>query len=86
MGAYNQSYIRDEQLSNIAEKMKNIDSDDYELWLEQWQQLQLRWNTILPEIPLYSDEYHNFYNSKIKDFEPEGLWGWSYAILYSRVE
>ena len=66
--------------------MKKIPSDDKEAWLDKWVEYQKRWNELLPNIPLYSDQYHDFYSNKIKGYEPDGLWAWESAILYSWIE
>ena len=85
-GSYNQNYIKDEQIEQIALEMKKIPADDTEAWLDKWVEYQKRWNELLPNIPLYSDEYHDFYSNKIKGYEPDGLWQWDSAILYSWIE
>lgn len=85
-GLYNNSWIVDEQLSGIAEEMKKLEPGDQDSWNAKWLELQVRWNQLMPEIPLYCDEYHDFYNSKLKNFKTNGLWDWPYAIVSAYVE
>lgn len=40
--------------------------DTYAAW---WRLYITRWNALMPEVPLYSNEYYDFYNSKIKGVE-----------------
>ena len=41
----------------------------------------------LPEIPLYSNDYHDFFTSKLHDFEEDGYnWDATNAILYANME
>ena len=40
-----------------------------EVYAEWWKFYITRWNHLLPEIPLYSNEYYDVYNAKIKGVE-----------------
>lgn len=42
------------------------EDDVYAAW---WRLYMQRWNTLLPEIPLYSNEYYDLYNAQIKGVE-----------------
>lgn len=37
-----------------------------EVYAEWWKYYITRWNMLMPEIPLYSNEYYNLYNAQIK--------------------
>lgn len=74
------------ELATIAANMKKIPYENEEEWEEAWVNFQKRWNELLPDIPLYSDEYHDFYSTKIKGYEPDSLWQWESAIVYSYIE
>ena len=80
-GGFNTNYIADEQLSTIATNMKAIPFEDKEAWLESWQQLIKRWNELLPDVPLYSDEYYDFFSTKLQGWESNAIWDWSSAVL-----
>lgn len=84
-GTYNQTFIVDEELHEIAQFMKTIDSGDTETWSAKWLELQIRWNELLPELPLYSDEYHEFFSAKLTDYTPNALWDVRYAVVYASV-
>lgn len=45
-----------------------------------------RWNYLLPDIPLYSNIYHDFYNDKLKDWDPNDLMELADIVLYAYVE
>jgi len=45
-----------------------------------------RWNELLPDIPLYSNIYHDFYDEKLKDYEKNDLMELVDALLYAHVE
>ena len=39
------------------------------------------WNEKMPDVPLYSDEYYDFYSPKLKGWESTAVWEWSRAVL-----
>ena len=41
----------------------------------------LKWNELLPDLPLYSNQYHDFYNSKVKNWETSEMKGLTSTIL-----
>ena len=44
-----------------------------------------RWNYLVPEIPLYSNQYFDVYNSKIENFHTSPYWGPADAIIGATV-
>ncbi len=86
LGAYNTNFITDEELCTLAKEMKAIPLENVEEWETAWVKFQTRWNYLLPDIPLYSDNYHDFANPKLKGYEPDSLWQWDSAILYCWIE
>ncbi len=84
-GLYNTNFISDEKLHDIAQDLKATTPGDNDAWAAKWLDLQIRWNELLPEVPLYSDEYHEFFNDKIQAYTPSALWDVAYAIQYASV-
>lgn len=78
---YNSNWISDQELADAAGAMKNIPFDDKEAWLTAWRNYIKVWNEKLPDVPLYSDEYHDFFAPKLQGWESTALWGWERAIL-----
>ncbi len=81
MGSLNSNWIVDEELSEAALALKTIPIEDKEQWLAAWQNYQKVWNEKLPNIPLYSDEYHDFYSNKLKGWDTTSIWSWEGAVL-----
>lgn len=55
-----------------------------EVYAEWWKFYITRWNHLLPEIPLYSNEYYDVYNAKIKGVEEHPtnpFWGPASALI-----
>lgn len=85
MGSLNSNWIYDEELSEAAWALKSIPGDDKETWLTAWRDYEKVWNEKLPNIPLYSDEYHDFYSNKLQGWETSSIWFWSDALIYAWV-
>ncbi|MDO4291620.1 MAG: ABC transporter substrate-binding protein [Eubacteriales bacterium] len=78
---YNSNWIKDQELADAAGALKNIPYDDDEAWLEAWRNYIKVWNEKLPDIPLYSDEYHDFFSNKLQGWDATAIWEWSSAVL-----
>lgn len=82
-GTYNTNFIADEELFKYAEEMAKTEPGDTESFSAKWLEFQKRWNFLLPDIPLYSDDYHVFYTDRLQNYTPSSLWGYEYAVLRS---
>lgn len=80
-GLYNTPRISDEELYNIALEMKATDPNDLEGWADKWFDYQARYNELVVNLPLYSDEYHEFHAVELQNYQPIGLWYWYHAIV-----
>ena len=78
---YNSNWIADQELADAAGAMKNIPYEDTEAWMEAWRNYIKVWNEKMPDIPLYSDEYFDFYSTKLHGWEATAIWGWERALL-----
>ncbi len=57
-------------------------TDAYNEW---WRLYMQRWNYLVPEVPLYSNQYYDVYNGKIEKLETSPYWGVEDAIVGARV-
>jgi ABC-type transport system substrate-binding protein len=48
---------------------------------ELWRQFVVAMNAEVPIIPVYSNNYHDLYNSDLENFNTNALWAWPRAIL-----
>jgi peptide/nickel transport system substrate-binding protein len=83
-GGANINYLFDQEMLDAALKMMRAAND--EEYLEAWQQYQLRFNILLPSLPLYSDMYHAFYSPKLKNYDVTAEWTLTEAVLYATIE
>ena len=84
---YNQNYIFDKELDDLSMDMvyKAAPGDDA-AFLDYFQKFIIRWNEVLPEIPLYCNDYHTFFPSWLKNYNESSLWDFQKAILYASIE
>ena len=80
-GGYNSNWIADKDLEAAVYALKPIAYDDDEAWLPAWQNFIKVWNEKLPDVPLYSDEYYDFYSTRLKGWSSSSVWEWSRAVL-----
>ena len=84
---YNTNFIFDEELDKLSMDMVyGVESTDTEGYLKLWQDFILRWNELLPEIPLYSNVYYTIHADWLKDFQESSLWEFQQAVLYASIE
>ncbi len=89
MGQYNTNFIKDEKLMKLAQDMRETNFSDKEGYADKYVKYQQYWNEVLPDVPLYSDIYHDFFNPKLKNYEVGqhgSYWVWRFAILDAYVE
>ena len=83
---YNQNYLFDDELDQLSMDMVyGVESGDDETYLKIWQDFIIRWNELLPNLPLYSNVYYTIYPEWLEGFEQNSLWGFEDAILYASI-
>ena len=84
-GGYNSNWIADDELDAVTQEMKTIPFDDREAWLTDWREFIKVWNDRLPDIPLYSDEYYDFFAPKLQNWDATPVWSWTHAVLDASI-
>ena len=84
---YNQNYIFDKELDDLSMDMvyKSAPGDDA-TFLDYFQKFIVRWNALLPEIPLYCNDYHTFFPSWLQNYNESSLWNFQKAIVYASID
>lgn len=83
---YNQNYLFDDELDQLSMDMVyGVESGDDETYLKIWQDFIIRWNELLPNLPLYSNVYYTIYPEWLEGFEQNSLWGFQDAIVYASI-
>ncbi|MDR1693311.1 MAG: ABC transporter substrate-binding protein [Oscillospiraceae bacterium] len=85
-GQYNSNFIADQELYDATMAMQNTESGDKETYFANWMKFVTRFNKILPDIPLYADEYHDFFKSKLKGYERVDTYPVAAALIDCWIE
>lgn len=56
-----------------------------QVYNEWWRLFIQRWNLLVPEAPLYSNQYYDIYNAKISELATNPYWGVTDAIISAKV-
>lgn len=62
------------------------DKTSTDVYNEWWKLYIQRWNYLVPEVPLYSNQYFDLYNAKIENFVTTPYWGPADAIVAAKVK
>lgn len=85
LGSYNTNFWMDKKISDMGYDLDKTDASDKEGYLDKWVACMKELNEELPNIPLYSDEYHAFFNPKIKNYIGDDLFSIEYSLIYMTV-
>ena len=81
---YNVQHLYDEQLDKLSMDMVyGVEPDDEATYLDLWEKYIVRWNELLPMVPLYSNIYVSVYPNTIDNYAEDSFWGFERAILYA---
>ncbi len=83
----NSTQIVDEELDAAMIAMREADPTDTETYLNAWFDFQVRWNELLPEVPLYSNEYFDISHTNVDPLvtTPYANW-WDVVCEISKSE
>ncbi len=76
----NANQISDAQLDEAIMAMRNADPADHETYLNAWFDFQVRWNQLVPSIPLYSNEYFDIQHEYVDNFNSSPYAGYDDII------
>jgi len=62
---WNASNVADSEIDRITVLMRELEPTQTERHADLWVEFQVRWQQILPQIPLYSNEYFDIHNSVV---------------------
>ena len=79
-------HIYDKELDKLSMDMVyGVEPGDNEAFLDIWKEFILRWNGLLPELPLYSNIYISMFPDWLEDYEQNSYWSFEQAILYANI-
>lgn len=83
----NTNFIFVEQLDKLSmEMVYGVEYGDDETFRQKFVDFVVRWNELLPEIPLYSNIYYDVFNEKLQGYENiSAFWNAVAQIPYCTV-
>lgn len=81
---YNVQHLYDKELDKLSMDMVyGVEPGDEATYLSLWEKYIIRWNELLPMVPLYSNIYVSVYPNTIDNYAEDSFWGFERAILYA---
>lgn len=80
----NVQHLYDKELDKLSMDMVyGVEPGDEATYLDLWEKYIIRWNELLPMVPLYSNIYVTVYPNTIDNYAEDSFWGFERAILYA---
>lgn len=81
-GLYNATGLRDEKMMHLAQDIANTDPQDEHSYAAKWIAFQQYFVQQMPMVPLYSNNYYDFFRTELQGYDPENHQSWAQAIVY----
>ena len=86
---YNSNYLYDLEeggLDKLSMKMVyGVAQGDRAGYLKAWQDYVVRYNALLPDLPLYINHYATVYADWLEGYDQDTFWGFQNAVLYASI-
>ncbi|MDO4355508.1 MAG: ABC transporter substrate-binding protein [Clostridia bacterium] len=76
----NACQLSDPELDEIIMKMRSVEPGDNDTFVDYWLQYELRWQELLPQIPLYSNEYFDIFSNTVTGVETTPFYNYANVI------
>lgn len=73
--------VNDPEFDRLIEKMRNLDFEQRDEYVETWFEYQVYWNEQLPQLPIYSNEYFDVFNKRITGLNTTPFYSWDRAMI-----
>ena len=75
--------ITDQKLADLARDMRRTDPEDAATFVRKWIRFLEYRSEVVPEVPLYSNAYLDFFTSSLQNYYPGIYSSWSEALMYA---
>lgn len=58
----------DPELDEIMQRLRHTSSEDTEAFADTWVEFQVKWNDIMPMVPIYANQYYDFADADLNGF------------------
>ncbi len=76
----NACQLGDAELDSLIMEMRSLEPDQKDEFLDVWLKYEKRWQELLPQIPLYSNEYFDIMANNVEGFNTTPFATWEYII------
>ncbi len=75
----------DEELYRLAVDMRQTEPGNKLEYVKKWIAFEEQFNKVLPMIPIYSNDYYDFYTNKLQNYDIAGEGSWARAIVGAKL-
>jgi len=86
---FNTTWHGDWELHDLAWATRPIDGSQEgweDIYLDLWLQFQLRYNYVMPLLPLYADDDHDFVPLWLANWDAHGIWDFRHAVQRAYID
>lgn len=77
----NATGTRDPEIDRLTKQMRALDPEDKATYADYWFEYQVRWNELLPVLPIYSNEYFDIFNARVEGLATTPTYQWARALI-----
>lgn len=64
----NPTNVCDPELDEIMLRLRHYSSEDTEAFADTWVEFQIKWNDVMPMVPIYANQYYDFADADLQGF------------------
>ncbi len=76
----NATNICDPELDDIMKRLRSTPSDDTETFADIWVEYEVKWNDLMPQVPIYANQYYDFADADLDGFVTTPFASWAQII------
>ena len=80
-GGFNPWGVNDPEIDRLIIKMRTTEATNRAEYLATWREYQKRWNTLMPVVPLYSNQIFDIAGPRVRNMETTPFWNWAADII-----
>lgn len=86
VGSSNVAMLTDSRLFYSYKALREYEATQTAEYAQEFVKSVVEWNRLLPQVPLYSDLYHDFYVEELQDLRTTSLWNWQFAVVAASMD
>lgn len=82
----NSTKTNDPVFDELVVKLRSYDPSQKDEYSETWLEFQKYWNSVLPVLPLYSNQYYDIYSANLENVNTTPFYGLGRAVIDIRLK